>query len=171
TKSSSSRSIVANDVIQIRSPGALALKTSQELTDNKYAESARLLKNNGIQLPSLNALRNERKEFINEDFTTTSVSALEKSDSSKAVKGYIQKKVPIVHVHDLHSFTMELLQEYNDNDMFSKALNGNIQIVCMAVCNLDKPNAKDNTIVIAVTPAKDYYQNTKSVIDIHAKSI
>ena len=43
---------------------------------------------------------------------------------------------------------------------------GNSFKLCLQVCNLDKPNSKENTIVYACMSAKDIYENMSKICSI-----
>ena len=43
--------------------------------------------------------------------------------------------------------------------------------LCLQVCNLDKPNLKENTIVYACMSAKDIYENMSKICSIHESQI
>ena len=42
---------------------------------------------------------------------------------------------------------------------------------CFQVCNVEKPNSKDNTVVFSLFEAKDYRQNLKNGLGIFKKQI
>ena len=90
----------------------------------------------------------------------------------------------VVHVKNLKMFVKDLLDGYKQNskllwrdgkDELWVKIGGdhgaNSFKLCLQVCNLDKPNSKENTIVFACMSAKDIYENMSKICSIHESQI
>ena len=118
---------------------------------------------------------------------TKQIIVIERNDKSHDSKGGLtETSAPVVHVKNLQKFVKDLLDGYKQNgkllwrdgmpkdEIWVKIggdHGGNSFKLCLQVCNLDKPNSKENTIVYACMSAKDIYENMSKICSIHESQI
>ena len=167
---------------------ALAMKTSLNLTWSQHHMQKRLLSQAlGVQCESEKSLRDERKFLLSGHLSTVMIKAKEKDDvGCKSSGGFAEVEVPVVYITDLTQFLKELLHNYKkanmlvwkdgmpENEIWVKLSGdhgGKSFKLCLQVCNLERPNAKQNTIVIACMPAKDLHENLAKLTAIYTDQI
>ena len=115
------------------------------------------------------------------------IKAKEKDDvGCKSSGGFAEVEVPVVYIKDLTQFLKELLHNYKkanmlvwkdgmpENEIWVKLggdHGGKSFKLCLQVCNLERPNVKQNTIVIACMPARDLHENLAKLTAIYTDQI
>ena len=167
---------------------ALAMKTSMKLTWAQHRIQKRFLSQSlGVKCESESKIRSDRKSLLSDHLTTKMIKVKEKNElACKSIDTFIDVKVPVVYIRDLVEFVKELLHNYKrtnmlvwedgmpDDEVWIKVggdHGGKSFKLCLQICNVRKPNAKQNTFVIACMPAKDVHENLATLATIYKEQI
>jgi hypothetical protein len=160
--------------IKIFKDKALALKEALGMTWTKWRINKRFLKTLGVDFEHEGSERKLMKE-ITSDFVKVEMKVFEDA------KG-LRCKTAFGCIRNLSEFVCDLLTKYKeagllishngiipDNEIHLK-LGGDFGKqsfkISMQIVNLEKPNSKDNTIVIAMANIKDKYRNLEKFINL-----
>ena len=167
---------------------SLALKTVLRLSWNQHRKQKQYLtKFAGIKYESEKKERAERKVMLGDHLQLKKMKVKENNDTAhNSSGGFIEKTVSVVDVTDLSTFVMKRVNNYRDEDKlvwkegmpqnevwikFGGDHGGNSFKLCLQVCNVEKPNAKENTVSICCMPAKDLYPNLESLASLYSEQI
>ena len=131
--------------------------------------------------------REEWKNLLADHLCSKVIQAKERDDkSADSVEGFSSAKALLVYIKDLSKFLGDQLQKYEDNnqlkwknDMPKDKIwlkiggdhGGNTFKISWKILNDDKPNAKENTNVIACLQVKDNHENLRTITKIHKDQI
>ena len=167
---------------------ALAIKTVTGISWTQHRLHQRFLPEKvGVTCDGEAKVREERKCLLADHLCSKVIQAKERDDkSANSVEGFSSAKAPLVYVKDLSKFLEDRLQKYEnnnhlkwENDLPKDKIwlkiggdhGGNSFKICLQILNVDNPNAKENTNVIACMQAKDNHENLRTITNIHKDQI
>ena len=167
---------------------SLAMKTALRLSWNQHRKQKQYLsKFAGVKCEGEKKERVERKRILGDHLKVKMLKVKEKDEKiHDSVGGLAEKHVPVVHVPDLCAFVKERLNNYEEqhklvwkegmpeNEVWIKIggdHGGSSFKLCLQVCNVEKPNSKENTVAFCCMPAKDLYPNLESLASLYADEI
>ena len=130
--------------------------------------------------------RQERNKMLAGNLKEDKISAVEKNESKDKKNQFTHFKAPVVWVENLTKFACELLNEYQEGNklIWHEGMpkdeiwikvggdhGGKSLKLCMQICNLQCPNAKENTVVFSCTTAKDYHHNLEQLTKLHTEQL
>ena len=165
---------------------ALAMKTSMKLTWAQHRMQKRFLSHSlVVNCGSESKLRSERKSLLSDHLATKVINAKD-AITCKSFDSLVDVRVHMVYTIDFVEFIKELMYKYkrtymmvwgygmSSDEIWIKVggdHGGKSFKLCLQICNVKKPNAKQNMFVVACIPAKDLYENLGSLAAIYKNQI
>ena len=166
---------------------ALAIKTLLGLSWTQHRLQKRILRKEvGLTFEGEAKERQERNKMLARNLKEDKISAVEKNESKDKKNQFTHFKAPVVFVENLTKFACELLNEYQEGNklIWHEGMpkdeiwikvggdhGGKSLKLCMQICNLQCPNAKENTVVFSCTTAKDYHHNLEQLTKLHTEQL
>ena len=162
--------------IQLDSQLSLALKEYLGLTWAQQKKNRRFWHKLGVSLKSEHKERQIYRKLVKNKVRVDAVTV-----DTKTGAGTKRKSTPLAVVPDLKVFVFDLLNDYHDQNLLTWHGEGGIPEdeiwlkiggdhgqgslkICTQIANLEKPNSREHTHLVAMLEAKDSYEVLKQVI-------
>ena len=161
--------------VKISKKFSLAMKETLGLSWRQEQKHKTLLKEIGVRVENEKAVRKLAKDIVG-DFVKVEERTFEKEEN----KVLVEQSVPFSRIQDLPNFVDYLLELYSEKNMLVShgtipddeiwvKIGGdhgkNSMKFTLQIGNIQKPNSKSNTIVIAMVEARDTHNNLDRFLD------